>query len=162
MGAWYLWRKRLVFWPFLCGFWSDLATNLKSYSISASPFPIPLPSFIQIHPVFDDIRKCPPDSSQYQCEAKTREKTADMPMCELCMHIWASKRQTCIHTSESAAALARQKLVRQEPTLADAGNILNTKPSTIQSTSCRSVSNCQLSTGVFTVRQHSLLCRALY
>jgi len=51
---------------------------------------------------------------------------------------------TTIHTSEFAAALAIQKLVHQEPTSAAAGNILNKNTSIIiQSTSCKSVSNCQ-------------------
>ena len=42
----------------------------KIYSITLSLFPIPLPRFVQIRPVFEKIsRKCPPDSLQYLHEA---------------------------------------------------------------------------------------------
>jgi len=67
-------EKILVFCPFLCGFWSDLAKHFTC-RIILSPFPIPLSSFVQIRPVFEEtydiyIQKCLPDSFiQYRCEA---------------------------------------------------------------------------------------------
>jgi len=45
--------KKVGIVPFLCGFWSDLAK--KIYSITPCPFPFPLPSFVQIRPVFEEV-----------------------------------------------------------------------------------------------------------
>jgi len=61
-------KKRLVFCPFLCGFWSDLAKNFTASLFSNSPSLCHvLSKSVQFSRRY--IRKCLPDSLQYRREA---------------------------------------------------------------------------------------------
>jgi len=59
-------EKRLVFCPVVCGFWT-LERSRQNFIGYCFLFPISLPSFVQIRSVSEEnIRKCLPDSLQYQ------------------------------------------------------------------------------------------------